>query len=61
MLRHMLVEARRRGYRRLSLETGSIDMFQPALRLYARHGFTACGAFAGYRPSAFTRFLTLEL
>jgi putative acetyltransferase len=61
MLRHMVAEAGARGYRRLSLETGSTEAFQPALRLYASHGFQPCAAFAGYRPSLFTRFLTLEL
>jgi putative acetyltransferase len=61
MLRHMVAEARARGYRRLSLETGSTEPFQPALRLYASHGFKPCGAFAGYKPSPFTRFLALEL
>ena len=61
MLRHIVADARRRGYRRLSLETGSTEAFQAALRLYASHGFEPCGAFAGYRPSPFTRFLTLEL
>jgi putative acetyltransferase len=61
MLRHMVAEARSRGYRRLSLETGSTEAFQPALRLYASHGFKPCDAFAGYKPSLFTRFLTLEL
>jgi putative acetyltransferase len=61
MLRHMVEEARSRGYRRLSLETGSTEAFKPALRLYASHGFKPCQAFAGYRPSLFTCFLTTEL
>ena len=61
MLRHILAEARRRGYERLSLETGSSDPFRPALRLYERHGFTPCAPFADYAPSPFTRFLTKAL
>ncbi|HEY0087008.1 MAG TPA: GNAT family N-acetyltransferase [Allosphingosinicella sp.] len=61
MLRHILAEARCRGYQRLSLETGSTDPFRPALRLYERHGFTACGPFADYTESPFTRFLTTAL
>ena len=61
MLRHILAEAHHRRYERLSLETGSTDMFQPALALYARHGFTPCAPFAEYTPSPFTRFLTREL
>src|ERR1051325_8315785 len=34
MLRHILAEAEKRGYKRLSLETGSMDAFEPARRLY---------------------------
>src|SRR5438094_3181660 len=34
MLEHILEEARRRNYKRVSLETGSMQAFDPALRLY---------------------------
>jgi putative acetyltransferase len=62
MLGHIVAVARARGYRRLSLETGSSAPFEPALRLYARHGFTACPAFGDYRDDdPFSRFLTLAL
>jgi putative acetyltransferase len=33
LLQHILEEAKRRGYRRLSLETGSMEAFEPAKRL----------------------------
>ena len=42
LVTHVVAEARRRGYRRLSLETGSSAHFAPARRLYARHGFVPC-------------------
>lgn len=61
LLRHIVAEARRRGYRRLSLETGSSATFAAALRLYEQEGFASCGPFAGYRDTPFTRFLTREL
>ncbi len=61
MLDHIVSEARRRRYRRLSLETGSTEPFHAALRLYERSGFVACGPFGGYAQSPFTRFLTREL
>ena len=48
LLGHLLDEARTRGYRRVSLETGSQAFFEPARRLYERHGFTECGPFADY-------------
>ena len=61
MLDHIVAEARRRGYRRLSLETGSTEPFLPALSLYERSGFVPCGPFGGYAATPFTRFLTREL
>ncbi len=61
LLEHIIAVARARGYRRLSLETGTGLAFEPAHRLYARYGFAACPPFAGYRPGAFSRFMTLAL
>jgi len=39
VLTHIIEEAKRRGYRRLSLETGAQEPFQPAHRLYEWAGF----------------------
>jgi putative acetyltransferase len=61
ILDHIVAEARARGYRRLSLETGSGPEFEAALALYRRYGFVEGGAFGGYKPTAFTRFLHREL
>lgn len=61
MLRHIVAEASRRGYRRLSLETGSQREFEPARRLYARFGFRPCDPFAQYREDPNSVFMTLEL
>ena len=61
LLRHIVAEAQRRGYRRLSLETGRTEPFAAALRLYESEGFVRCGAFAGYRDTPFTRFFTREI
>lgn len=61
MLDHLLSVARTRGYRRVSLETGSMDGFVPARRLYESAGFTRCEPFAGYRPSPYSICMTLEL
>ena len=61
LLEHVIVEARARGYRRLSLETGSGPGFEAALALYRRRGFAQGDAFGSYRASAFNRFLHLEL
>ena len=61
LLNHIVAEARRRGYTRLSLETGSTEPFNAALRLYESEGFVACCAFGDYHYAPFTRFFTREL
>ncbi|MBT2499206.1 GNAT family N-acetyltransferase [Agromyces sp. ISL-38] len=61
LLEHVLAEAARRGYRRLSLETGSQDFFRPARTLYAKYGFRECGPFADYGLDPNSVFMTLEL
>lgn len=58
MLTHIIEEAQRRGYARLSLETGSQDAFEPARQLYARFGFTQCGPFEGYSEDPNSVFMT---
>lgn len=61
MLGHLLDLARRHGYRRVSLETGTTIEFAPARALYRSAGFVACEPFAGYRPSQDNCFMTLAL
>jgi putative acetyltransferase len=61
MLQHLIDEARRRGYRRLSLETGSMEAFAPARHLYASFGFVYCGPFADYKEDPYSVFMTKEL
>ena len=58
---HIIDEARRRGYERLSLETGSMDAFIPARRLYESFGFTLCGPFGNYVDDPNSMFMTREL
>jgi putative acetyltransferase len=61
ILAYLIEEARFRGYRRLSLETGSMDAYAPARTLYARFGFTFCSPFADYAVDANSVFMTREL
>jgi putative acetyltransferase len=61
MLSHIIDEARRRSYVRLSLETGSMPAFHPAQRLYADHGFAHCSPFAGYVDDPNSVFMTRRL
>lgn len=53
MLAHLIEEARSRGLGWLGLETGRHRVFEPAQRLYARHGFSECEAFGSYANDDF--------
>lgn len=61
ILDHILAEARRRGYKRLSLETGTVPAFDAAHKLYQSAGFQYCGPFADYVPDPHSAFMTLAL
>ena len=61
MLEHLIAEGGRRGFSRISLETGSGEAFEPALNLYRRRGFRNGAAFGGYKATAFNQFLHLDL
>ena len=61
LLAHLIATARARGYRRLSLETGTAPMFGPANAMYEAAGFTDCPPFADYPPSPHNRFMTMVL
>jgi len=61
ILEHIITEARARGFRRLSLETGQGPAFEPAPALYRQRGFIDGEAFADYTRSPFNQFLHLSL
>ncbi len=61
LLQHIIVEAKRRGYRRLSLETGSMGYFEPARRLYRKFSFTSCAPFANYVEDPNSVFMARDL
>ena len=61
MLQHILAEAKRRGYRRLSLETGATKAFEAARRLYEKFGFYDCDPFGDYREDSNSTFMTKQL
>jgi putative acetyltransferase len=61
LVEHIVGLARERGYKRLSLETGSGPAFEPARALYASAGFAPCEAFGDYTPSPNSAYMTLAL
>ncbi|RYY01347.1 MAG: GNAT family N-acetyltransferase [Gammaproteobacteria bacterium] len=61
MLQNIIDEAKQRGYKRLSLETGPQEYFEPARKLYERFDFKYCGIFADYIEDPYSVFMTKEL
>ncbi|HJW34822.1 MAG TPA: GNAT family N-acetyltransferase [Holophagaceae bacterium] len=61
MLTYLLAEAQRRGYTRVSLETGSQPFFAPAWALYRSAGFTDGPPFDHYVDDPHSVFMTKEL
>jgi len=58
ILEHIITEARRDGYRRLSLETGTPPFFEPARTMYRSYGFEECAPFADYRIDPYSVCMT---
>ncbi|EGQ8311585.1 GNAT family N-acetyltransferase [Vibrio parahaemolyticus] len=61
LLNHVIEQAKHQGIQRLSLETGSMAFFEPAHRLYEKHGFAYCEPFGDYQHDPNSRFMTLAL
>lgn len=61
LVRHVIHEARSRNYKELLLETGSMDFFEPARRLYSTFGFETCGPFGSYKKDPNSTFMRLDL
>ena len=61
LLNAVMQEASNRGYARLSLETGSMEEFEPARNLYERHGFTTCPPFGDYSLDPNSVYMTREI
>lgn len=58
ILAHIMEVATERGYKRISLETGSMDSFIPARKLYEDFGFEYCEPFADYILDPNSAFMT---
>jgi putative acetyltransferase len=61
ILNHIIAEGRKRGYARLSLETGTAPLHEPAVALYRSAGFVSCEPFADYQTSPHNQFMSLDL
>ncbi|MFZ6726553.1 GNAT family N-acetyltransferase [Undibacterium sp. MH2W] len=61
LLEHLIEQARLQHYKRLSLETGSVQFFEPARQLYASFGFELCPPFGDYADDPNSVFMTISL
>jgi putative acetyltransferase len=61
ILERIIDEARRRGYRRLYLETGRVAEFSAAQALYRRYGFEFRGPFGDYLEDPNSVFMSKDL
>jgi putative acetyltransferase len=61
ILEHIVTVAKERGYQRLSLETGSMESFKPARKLYESVGFQYCKPFSDYIEDPYSEFMTKVL
>jgi len=61
LLLHLIGEAEKRAYRRLSLETGTSYAFEPARSLYRNFGFETCPPFADYFDDPHSTCMTRRL
>jgi putative acetyltransferase len=61
LLVHIVEQATQSGFKKLSLETGSMDYFTPAHGLYQKYGFSFCGPFSDYQEDPNSKFMSLDL
>jgi len=58
LLTHIIEQATLRGYKKLSLETGTAEAFLPAQKLYAQFGFEECEPFGNYELDPYSLFMS---
>jgi putative acetyltransferase len=61
LLAHIISVAKVRGYTSLWLETGEVEAFKPAQKLYESFGFVYCGPFGDYALDPYSVFMTLPI
>lgn len=61
MLTYVIDQSNKRAYRKLSLETGTMQAFTPAHKLYQKYGFEVCEPFADYQYDPYSLFMSKTL
>ncbi len=61
LLEHILEQASIRSYKKLSLETGTMEAFLPAQKLYQQFGFQQCPPFGSYQLDPYSLFMSKNM
>lgn len=61
LLNHIIEQSYIRKYKKISLETGSMNAFLPARNLYKKFGFQECGPFGSYQEDPYSMFMAKNL
>ena len=61
LLAHIINQANIRSYKKLSLETGTMDAFLPAQMLYKQFGFKECEPFDNYQEDHYSMFMSKSI
>ena len=61
LLEYIVNLAKERGYQQISLETGTMEAFLPAQKLYLKFGFKACQPFGSYIKDPHSMYMSKTL
>ena len=61
IISHLIIQAKKLGIKKLSIETGSGNFFLPARKLFEHFKFTKCKPFAHYKEDPNSCYYTLDL
>ena len=61
IISHLIIQAKKLGIKKLSIETGSGKFFLPARKLFEHFKFVKCKPFAHYKEDPNSCYYTLDL
>lgn len=61
LLKFLIEFAQQQKYKKLNLETGTQEYFNPARNLYKKFSFRDCGSFGSYRLNENSHFMTRDI
>ena len=61
VINHLIDEAKKLNVKKLSLETGAGDFFNPARKLFNRCGFKVCEPFSHYKEDVNSVYMNMQI